>query len=98
MHEVIHYLDENENDLYQDWLDGLRDRIAKSPSSNVSHVLRRVYLGTTSPCETVSASCELMWGLGTVSITHKLAIGSYCSPVVATRFRRAEILTEQLDF
>ena len=29
MHEIVHYLDENESDLYQDWLDGLRDRIAK---------------------------------------------------------------------
>lgn len=29
MFEIIHYLDENENDLYQDWLDGLHDRIAK---------------------------------------------------------------------
>jgi len=29
VYEIIHYLDENENDLYQDWLDGLRDRIAK---------------------------------------------------------------------
>lgn len=29
MYQVIHYLDENENDLYQDWLDGLRDRVAK---------------------------------------------------------------------
>lgn len=29
MHQIIHYLDENENDLYQDWLDSLRDRTAK---------------------------------------------------------------------
>ena len=29
MYQIIHYLDENENDLYQDWLDGLRDRVAK---------------------------------------------------------------------
>ena len=29
VYEIIHYLDENENDLYQDWLDGLSDRIAK---------------------------------------------------------------------
>lgn len=29
MYEIIHYLDENENDLYQDWLGGLRDRTAK---------------------------------------------------------------------
>ena len=29
MVEVIHYLDGNGNDLYQDWLDGLHDRIAK---------------------------------------------------------------------
>ena len=28
-HEIIHYLDEAENDLYQDWLDSLRDRVAK---------------------------------------------------------------------
>jgi putative addiction module killer protein len=29
MYQIIHYLDENENDLYQNWLDGLRDRVAK---------------------------------------------------------------------
>lgn len=29
MVEIIHYLDENDNDRYQDWLDGLRDRMAK---------------------------------------------------------------------
>ena len=29
MYEIIHYLDESDNDLYQDWLDGLHDRIAK---------------------------------------------------------------------
>ncbi len=30
MVETIHYLDENGNDLYQDWLDGLRDHVAKT--------------------------------------------------------------------
>ncbi len=29
MHEVIHYLDEAENDLYQSWLESLRDWVAK---------------------------------------------------------------------
>ena len=29
MYQIIHYLDEDENDLYQNWLDGLRDRVAK---------------------------------------------------------------------
>ena len=29
MHQIIHYLDDAERDLYQAWLDGLRDRIAK---------------------------------------------------------------------
>ncbi len=29
MVEIIRYLDENGNDLYQDWLDGLPDRVAK---------------------------------------------------------------------
>lgn len=27
MHEIIHYLDEAENDLYQSWLESLRDRV-----------------------------------------------------------------------
>ena len=29
MYQVIHYLDGNENDIYQAWLDSLRDRVAK---------------------------------------------------------------------
>lgn len=29
MYEIIHYLDEAENDLYQTWLESLRDRVAK---------------------------------------------------------------------
>jgi putative addiction module killer protein len=29
MHEIIHYIDEAGNDLYQEWLDSLRDRLAK---------------------------------------------------------------------
>ena len=29
MHEIIHYLDEAEHDLYQSWLESLRDRVAK---------------------------------------------------------------------
>lgn len=29
MHRILHYLDDRGNDLYQNWLDGLRDRMAK---------------------------------------------------------------------
>jgi len=29
MHQIVHYLDENGNDLFQSWLDGIRDRVAK---------------------------------------------------------------------
>ncbi len=29
MHQIIHYLDGNENDIFQAWLDSLRDRTAK---------------------------------------------------------------------
>ncbi|MBP8276412.1 MAG: type II toxin-antitoxin system RelE/ParE family toxin [Propionivibrio sp.] len=29
MYEIIHYLDEAGNDPYQDWLDAMRDRVAK---------------------------------------------------------------------
>ncbi len=29
MYEILHYLDESGIDMYQDWLDSLRDRVAK---------------------------------------------------------------------
>jgi putative addiction module killer protein len=29
MHQIIHYLDSNENDIYQAWVDSIRDRTAK---------------------------------------------------------------------
>lgn len=29
MYEIIHYLDEAGNDPYQDWLDAMRDQVAK---------------------------------------------------------------------
>ena len=29
MYQILHYLDDNGNDLYQNWLEGLRDRMAK---------------------------------------------------------------------
>jgi len=29
MYQIIHYLDGNENDVYQAWVDSLRDRTAK---------------------------------------------------------------------
>lgn len=50
MYEIIHYLDENENDLYQDWLDGLRDRIAKIP---VIKRVARVETGLFGDCKSL---------------------------------------------
>ena len=29
MRKIVHYLDNNENDIYQAWVDSLRDRVAK---------------------------------------------------------------------
>ena len=48
MHEIVHYLDENESDLYQDWLDGLRDRIAKIA---VIKRVARVEVGLFGDCK-----------------------------------------------
>ena len=54
MVEVIHYLDENGSDLHQDWLDGLRDRIAKIA------VIKRVARGLPVAA-TRSRSYEITW-------------------------------------
>ncbi len=48
MCEIINYLDENENDLYQDWLDGLRDRI---PKIVVIKRVARVEVGLFGDCK-----------------------------------------------
>ena len=50
MYEIIHYLDESENDLYQDWLDGLRDRIAKIA---VIKRIARVEAGLFGDCKSL---------------------------------------------
>ena len=48
MYEIIHYLDESENDLYQTWLDGLRDRVAKIA---VIKRVARVETGLVGDCK-----------------------------------------------
>ncbi len=50
MHEIIHYLDESERDVYQDWLDGLRDRIAKIA---VIKRVARVEVGLFGDCKSL---------------------------------------------
>lgn len=47
MYQVIHYLDENENDIYQCWLDSLRDRMAKVA---VIRRIARIELGLFGDC------------------------------------------------
>ncbi len=48
MYQIIHYLDENENDLYQSWLDSLRDRTAKVA---VIRRVARIELGLFGDCK-----------------------------------------------
>jgi len=48
MYQIIHYLDENENDVYQVWLDSLRDRTAKIA---VIKRVARVALGLFGDCK-----------------------------------------------
>lgn len=48
MYTVIHSLDEAENDLYQDWLDALRDRVAKVA---VIRRVARIEVGLFGDCK-----------------------------------------------
>ena len=62
MHQIVHYLDDAENDLYQAWLDSLRDRVAKIA------VIRRVVrmeLGLFGDSKTLrDGICELRIDVG----------------------------------
>ena len=71
MHEIIHYLDEAENDLYQDWLDSLRDRVAKLA---IIKRVARMEVGlfgvvTASRCAMVSGNSRSMSVLGIACTT-----------------------------
>lgn len=48
MYQIIHYLDEGGNDLYQAWLDALRDRVAKVA---IIRRVARLELGLFGDCK-----------------------------------------------
>lgn len=50
MYQIIHYLDEGGNDLYQAWLDALRDRVAKVA---IIRRVARLELGLFGDCKPV---------------------------------------------
>jgi putative addiction module killer protein len=70
MYRIIHYLDGNENDIFQAWLDSLRDRTAKIA------IIRRVarlelgQFGDHKALRMAPMNYELMWVPGTAFITH----------------------------
>ena len=51
MYQIINYLDDNENDIYQAWLDSLRVRTAKIA---VIRRIARVELGLFGDCKPLS--------------------------------------------
>ncbi len=62
MHEIIHYLDEAENDLYQDWLESLRDRVAKVA---IIKRVARMEVGLFGDCKSLREGVwELKVGVG----------------------------------
>jgi len=48
VYQIIHYLDEGGNDLYQAWLDALRDRVAKVA---IIRRVARLELGLFGDCK-----------------------------------------------
>ncbi len=50
MYEIIHYLDEAENDVYQGWLDSLRDRVAKLA---IIRRVARIEVGLFGDCKSL---------------------------------------------
>jgi len=57
MHEIIHYLDDAENDPYQSWLESLRDRVAKVA---IIKRVARMEVGLFGDCK---SSREGIWEL-----------------------------------
>lgn len=50
MNEILHYLTHEGKDLYQEWLDGLKDRIAKA---RITTRVNRVAAGAFGDCKPV---------------------------------------------
>ncbi len=50
MNEIVHYLTPEGKDLYQEWLDSLRDRIAKA---RITTRVNRVSAGAFGDCKPV---------------------------------------------
>lgn len=50
MNEIVHYLTPEGKDLYQEWLDSLRDRIAKA---RITTRVNRVSAGSFGDCKPV---------------------------------------------
>jgi putative addiction module killer protein len=48
VYQIVHYLDEGGNDLYQAWLDALRDRVAKV---SIIRRVARLELGLFGDCK-----------------------------------------------
>ena len=73
MYEIIHYLDQAQHDLYQDWLDSLRDRVAKLAIIKRVARLEVACAVTASPCAMGSGNCASMWVPDTASISRTWA-------------------------
>ena len=74
MYEIIHYLDANENDLYQDWLDSLRDRIAKIA---IIRRVARVEAGLFGDCKPLrDGICELRIDVGAGYCVYYAQVGN----------------------
>lgn len=78
MYSIIHYLDENERDIYQSWLNALRDRTAKIA---LIRRVARLELGLFGDCKSLQGGVsELRVDVGQVIafITRKWAIKLFC--------------------
>jgi len=93
MHEIIHYLDETENDLYQDWLDSLRDRVAKVA---IIRRVARMEVGLFGGCKPLRDGVgELKVDVGAGYRVYYAHVGNMVIMLTAaaTRSRRAATLS-----
>ena len=74
MYQIIHNLDKNENDIYQAWLDALRDRTAKIA---VIKRIARVELGLFGDCKPLrDGISELRIDVGAVYRVYYAQLGN----------------------
>ena len=88
MHEIRHYLTEDDKDIYLNWLRKVRDTVARIAIDRGINRIELGNFGDHEPAAMVYGNCVLMLEQATECITQYLAKRlSYCCAVVTSEHK-----------